>query len=139
MLRKADPTHMVTVGYIQWSYPVVRPGDPDVYSAFNPHRQKQWLDFISVHFYPLMGQPFDSKDSWQKNLAYLQAVLAYCQTDKPLVLGEFGWYGGGAPQGRAFLDEHQQARWILAEIQASRPWRRAGCRGLLPTRRSRRT
>jgi hypothetical protein len=120
VLRKADPTHMVTIGYIQWSYPVVRPGDPDLYSAFNPHRQKQWLDFISVHFYPLMGQPFDSKESWQKNLAYLQAMLAYCQTGKPVVLEEFGWYGGGSPQGRIYLDEHQQSRWILAEIEASR-------------------
>jgi len=120
VLRKADPTHMITVGYIQWSYPVVRPGDPDLYSAFNPHRQKQWLDFISIHFYPLMGQPFDSKDSWQKNLAYLQTMLAYSQTGLPLVLGEYGWYGGGTPQGRPFLDENQQVRWILAEIEASR-------------------
>jgi hypothetical protein len=120
VLRKADPTHMITVGYIQWSYPVVRPGNPSLYSAFNPHRQKQWLDFISVHFYPLMGQPFDSKESWQKNLAYLQTVLAYCQTGKPLVLEEYGWYGGGAPTGRSFLDEDQQSRWILAEIEASR-------------------
>lgn len=121
VLRKADPTHMVTIGYIQWSYPVVRPGDPNLYSAFNPHRQKQWLDFISIHFYPLMGQPFDSKESWQKNLAYLQALLAYCQTGKPVVLEEFGWYGGGDPQDHPYLDEHQQVRWILAEIQASRP------------------
>ena len=120
VLRKADPTHMITVGYIQWSYPVVRPGNPSLYSAFNPHRQKQWLDFISVHFYPLMGQPFDSRDAWQKNLAYLQTVLAYCQTGIPVVLGEYGWYGSGAPQGRPFLDEDQQARWVLAEIEASR-------------------
>jgi len=98
----------------------VRPGEPGLYSAFNPHRQKQWLDFVSVHFYPLMGQPFDSRDSWQKNLAYLQTVLAYCQTGKPVVLGEYGWYGGGAPQGRPTLDEDQQSRWILAEIEASR-------------------
>jgi len=119
-LRAADPTHMITIGYFQWSYPVVRPGEPGLYSAFNPHRQKQWLDFVSVHFYPLMGQPFDSRDSWQKNLAYLQTVLAYCQTGKPVVLGEYGWYGGGAPQGRPTLDEDQQSRWILAEIEASR-------------------
>jgi hypothetical protein len=120
VLRKADPTHMITVGYIQWSYPVVRPGNPSVYSAFNPHRQKQWLDFISVHFYPLMGQPFESKESWQKNLAYLQSLLAYCQTEKPLVLEEYGWYGGGTPQDHPYLDEDQQARWVLAEIEASR-------------------
>jgi len=119
-LRRADPTHLITVGYIQWSYPVVRPGDPGLYAAFNPHRQKQWLDFISIHFYPLMGAPFGSRDNWEKNLAYLQTLLAYCHAGKPVVLEEYGWYGGGAPQQHPYLLEDQQARWIGAEIEASR-------------------
>lgn len=119
-LRAADPSHLITVGYIQWSYPPARPGDPHVYCAFNPHRQKQWLDFISIHFYPLMGEPYSSRDSWEKNLAYLQSVLAYCHTGKPVVLSEFGWYGGGAPAGRPYLTDGQQARWIGEEIEASR-------------------
>lgn len=120
VLRDVDPTHLITVGYIQWSYPVVRPGDPGLYSAFNPHRQAQWLDFISIHFYPLMGQPFGSKDNWDLNLAYLQSILAYCQIGKPLVLEEYGWYGGGAPQGRPHLTEDEQRRWLTAQIEASR-------------------
>lgn len=132
-LRQADPTHLITVGYIQWSYPIVRPGDPSLYSAFNPHRQAQWLDFISVHFYPLMGQPLASKSNWDDNLAYLQTILAYCRVGerspthdaalggrKPVVLGEYGWYGGGVVQGRQFLTESEQARWLVAEIEASR-------------------
>jgi hypothetical protein len=41
-------------------------------------------------------------------------------TGKPVVLGEFGWYGGGAPQKFPYLSEAQQARWIKAEIEASR-------------------
>jgi len=120
-LRQADPTHLVTVGYIQWSYPIVRPGDPSLYSAFNPHRQAQWLDFISVHFYPLMGQPFASKGNWDNNLTYLQTVLAYCHVGKPVVLEEYGWYGGGVVQDRQFLTEDEQARWLAAELEASRP------------------
>jgi len=119
-IRQADPAALVTVGYIQWSYPVVRIGNPSLYSAFNPHRQEKWLDFISIHFYPAMGQPFASRENWEMNLAYLQSVLAYCHTGKPVVLGEYGWYGGGAAQGRPRLDEHQQGRWIVAEIEASR-------------------
>jgi Beta-galactosidase len=119
-LRSADPTHMITVGYIQWSYPGVRPGDPKLYSAFNPHRQAEWLDFISVHFYPLMGNPFSSINNWERNLAYLQSILAYCQAGKPVVLEEYGWYGGGAPAGRPRRTEDQQNRWITAEIEASR-------------------
>ena len=120
-IRKVDPSHLVTVGYIQWSYPLIRPGEPERYAAFNPHRQARWLDFVTIHFYPTLGGPFESDLNRRKNLDYLQAVLAYCHTGKPVVLGEFGWYGGGAPQSHLFLSEQQQADWITAEIEASRP------------------
>ncbi len=119
-LRKTDPTHLVTVGYIQWSYPFVRTGNPSLYAAFNPRRQAQWLDFVCIHFYPLLGRPFESQDAWDRNLAYLQSVLAYCHIGKPVVLGEYGWYGGGAPRGLPSLTEDEQARWIVAEIEATR-------------------
>ncbi|MBP7053984.1 MAG: beta-galactosidase [Phycisphaerae bacterium] len=119
-IRQADPTHLVTVGYIQWSYPLVRTGNPSLYAAFNPRRQAKWLDFVCMHFYPLLGRPFESQDAWDRNLAYLQSVLAYCHDGKPVVLGEFGWYGGGAVRGQPPLTEDQQARWIAAEIEASR-------------------
>jgi beta-galactosidase GanA len=119
-IRKADPTHLVTVGFIQWSYPLVRTGNPSLYAAFNPRRQTQWLDFTCMHFYPLLGRPFESQEAWDRNLAYLQTVLAYCRIGKPVVLGEFGWYGGGAPRGLPFLTEDEQARWIVAEVEATR-------------------
>lgn len=119
-IRKTDPTHLVTVGYIQWSYPLVRTGNPSLYAAFSPRRQAQQLDFICMHFYPLLGKPFDSQEAWDRNLAYLQAALAYCHVGKPVVLGEYGWYGGGAPRGLPSLTEDEQARWIVAEIEASR-------------------
>ncbi len=119
-LRAVDPTHLITIGYIQWSFPLVRAGDPHVYSAFNPHRQAQWLDFISVHFYPLMGRPFGAPQYWTNNLLYLQSILAYCHVGKPVVLEEYGWYGGGSPQGRPRLTEDDQTRWLIAEIEASR-------------------
>ncbi len=120
-IRRADPTHLITVGYIQWSYPLIRPGNPSRYSAFNPHRQACWLDFITIHFYPTLGNPFGSEENWDKNLGYLQAVLAYCHTSKPVVLGEYGWYGGGAPQHHSYLSEDEQASWLSAEVEASRP------------------
>jgi endo-1,4-beta-mannosidase len=119
-IRQADPTHLVTVGYIQWSYPLVRGGDPSLYAAFNPQRQSRWLDFLCIHFYPLLGQPLESKEAWDRNLTYLQSVLAYCHAGKPVVLEEFGWYGGGAPRGQPSLTEDQQDRWIVAEIEATR-------------------
>ncbi len=118
-IRRADPTHLVSVGYIQWSYPLVRPGKPSRYAAFNPHRQAKWCDFMMIHFYPTMGSPFASEENWSKNLSYLRAVLAYCRMGKPVILGEYGWYGGGAPQHRPFLSEQQQADWLVAELEAS--------------------
>jgi endo-1,4-beta-mannosidase len=120
-IRKADSTHLITVGYIQWSYPLIRMGNPSRYSAFNPQRQARWLDFLTIHFYPTLGNPFGSEENWDKNLGYLQAVLAYCHTSKPVVLGEYGWYGGGAPQKHPYLSEDEQARWLSAEVEASRP------------------
>jgi endo-1,4-beta-mannosidase len=119
-IRRADPTHLITVGYIQWSYPLVRSGNPNRYAAFNPHRQTRWLDFMTIHFYPTLGSPFESEQNHRKNIGYLQGVLAYCHIGKPVVLGEFGWYGGGAPQHHPYLSEQQQARWIGEEIEASR-------------------
>ena len=119
-VRQADPSHLVTVGYIQWSYPLVRPGNPGRYAAFNPRQQARWLDFVTIHFYPALGNPFQSEENWRKNISYLQAVLAYCHTGKPVVLGEFGWYGGGAPQHHPYLTEQQQAQWIGREIEATR-------------------
>ena len=119
-IRQADPTHLVTVGYIQWSYPLVRGGDPSLYAAFNPQRQSRWLDFLCIHFYPLLGKPLESKEAWDRNLTYLQSALAYCHVGRPVVLEEFGWYGGGAPRGQPSLTEDEQDRWIVAEIEATR-------------------
>jgi len=120
-IRRADPTHLITVGYIQWSYPLIRPGNPGRYSAFNPRSQARWLDFITIHFYPTLGNPFGSEENWDRNLGYMQAVLAYSHTSKPVVLGEYGWYGGGAPQHHPYLSEDEQAHWLSAEVEASRP------------------
>ena len=119
-IRRADPTHLITVGYIQWSYPYVRSGNPGRYAAFNPHRQARWLDFTTIHFYPTLGSPFQSDEIWRNNVGYLQAVLAYSRAGKPVLLGEYGWYGGGAPQSHPFVSEEQQARWISEEVEATR-------------------
>jgi hypothetical protein len=119
-IRRADPTHLISVGYIQWSYPLVRSGNPGRYAAFNPQRQVRWLDFITIHFYPTQGSPFQSQQNWRENISYLQAVVAYCHAGKPVVLGEYGWYGGGAPQKHPYLSEEQQAQWIGEEIEATR-------------------
>lgn len=116
-IRSADPRALVTVGLIQWSVPsnLVYPRH---YSAFRPEQIAPLVDFLEIHFYPLDSGAYTYQDteSEQRNLAYLEGVLReVAKAGKPVVIGEFGWYGGGKPrfdQGRhPAASEEQQARW----------------------------
>ena len=50
-IRAEDPSHLVTVGLVDWSLP--RPG---LDSAFHPQVIAPELDFLSVHLYPEKGK-----------------------------------------------------------------------------------
>lgn len=127
-IRSVDPQALVTTGLIQWSVPLCLAG-PFHYSAFRPSRQAALLDFLEVHFYPLATgfYEYQGEESEQRNLAYLECVtreVARC--GKPVVIGEFGWYGGG----RLAIDggrhpaatEDQQARWCRAAVESTAGW-----------------
>jgi endo-1,4-beta-mannosidase len=124
-IRAADPEALVTVGLIQWSVPVVLAG-PRQYSAFRPERLAPWLDFLEVHFYPLArgAYHYDGPEAEAINLAYLESVVAeVARPGKPVVLAEFGWYGGGQPRhvgGAARpATEEQQAAWCRAVVETT--------------------
>ena len=124
-IKAADPDALVTVGLIQWSVPVP-PGALN-YSGFRPARQAPMLDFMEIHFYPLAGgfYEYHSADDETRNLDYLETVIReVAQPGKPMVLAEFGWYGGGLParfnQGRhPSASEEQQARWCREVIETT--------------------
>lgn len=125
-IKAADPNALVTVGLIQWSVPVLLPGIAH-YSGFRPARQAQLLDFLEIHFYPLEHGFYEyaSEQDELRNLAYLDCVVAESvPAGKPLVLGEFGWYGGGKltlDGGRhPAATEEQQARWCRRAIETTR-------------------
>lgn len=121
-IRSADPNHLVTVGLIQWAVPVRRQR-PSHYAAFRPSRIAAMVDFQSVHFYPLYGDPLASPESFDRNLAYLELVLRYVRggaPEKPLVVGEFGWHGGGKPDRQAEHTAEDQARWCRAAVRQGR-------------------
>lgn len=123
-IRRADPEAMVTVGLIQWSVPVVLPG-PRQYSAFRPERLSRWLDFQEIHFYPLARGFFDyrRREDWAENLAYVQAVVRECaRTGQPVVVAEFGWYGGGKLTfgNHPPATEEDQARWCSGLVNFTR-------------------
>ncbi len=127
-IKAADPKALVTVGLIQWSVPVLLP-QVSQYAAFRPERQAPMLDFMEVHFYPL-GKGFyeyDTGENELRNLACLEAaVREVARPGKPVVVAEFGWYGGGKltiDQGKhPPATEDQQARWCRKVIETSWFW-----------------
>ena len=122
-IRSADPNHLVTVGLIQWTVPVYY-GRPSRYAAFCPSRIAPMLDFLSIHFYPLYGgDPLASDENFTRNLAYLELVLRYVKAgspQKPLFVGEFGWHGGGKPDGLQEWSAEDQVHWCRAAVLQGR-------------------
>lgn len=121
-IKSVDPDALVTVGLIQWSVPAT----VSSYSAFRPARQAKFLDFMSIHFYPLAHGVYEyqNKEEELKNLAYLESVVREAiQPDKPTILGEFGWYGGGKPKfdqdRHPAATEEQQARYCRRLIETT--------------------
>jgi hypothetical protein len=126
-IKSVDPDALVTVGLIQWSVPVLLPAGPRHYSAFRPERQAKFLDLLEVHFYPLDHGAYEYRDaeSEARNLAYLESVVReVARVGKPVVIAEFGWYGGGKPtfdQGRhPAATEAQQAQWCRRLVETTR-------------------
>jgi hypothetical protein len=124
-IRSADPEALVTVGLIQWSVPALLPGVRH-YSAFRPERQAKLLDFMEIHFYPLARGFFDytQAEDEERNLAYLESVVReVAATGRPVVVAEFGWYGGGKLTinrgAHPAADEEDQARWCRRAVETS--------------------
>ena len=124
-IKASDPAALVTVGMIQWSVPALLPGLQH-YAAFRPARQAKWLDFLEVHFYPLAGgfYAYRNDDEEMRNLAYLESVVReVASPGRPVVLAEFGWYGGGrlTIDGGVHppADEASQARWCRNAIETT--------------------
>jgi hypothetical protein len=124
-IKAADPQALVTVGMIQWSVPSLLPGVQH-YAAFRPQRQAKFLDFLEVHFYPLAAGFYEyaRPEDETVNLAYLESVVReVAAAGKPVVVAEFGWYGGGKlginRGSHPAATEEQQARWCRRAIETT--------------------
>jgi endo-1,4-beta-mannosidase len=124
-IRAADPAALATVGLIQWSVPV-NIAAAWHYSAFRPAAIAPLVDFMEIHFYPLARGFYEyaSAEDEERNLAYLEsAVREVAAFRKPVVIAEFGWFGGG----QLSLDggkhppatEEQQARWSRLAVETT--------------------
>lgn len=109
-LRESGARQMISVGLIQWAVPIFLA--PKLgYACFNPRRVEKYLDYMSIHFYPMLLKP---KEGIEQELALQKAYLeivcrgAYIP-GKPLMMEEFGWKGGKAVprDDRAWPQEHQ--------------------------------
>jgi len=126
-IKSVDPKALVTIGLVQWSVPSLLPGDVGNYSAFRPRRVAPYLDFLTIHFYPLEegGYKYDGAASEAKQLAYLEGVVRESAVKgRPLVLGEFGWYGGNEKpkfNGGEFppASEEEQAQYDRKVIETT--------------------
>ena len=124
-IRSSNAEALVTVGLIQWSVPAILPSVRH-YSAFRPQRQAGLVDFMEIHFYPLAAGFFDYRgaEEEERNLAYLESVVReVAATGRPVVLAEFGWYGGGKltinDGVHPAASEEDQARWCRRAIEVT--------------------
>lgn len=121
-IRSVDGNHMVTVGQIQWAVPVKMP-EPRQYAAFNPATNARYVDFTTIHFYAIdVPRPCDGPEGTARNSAYLELLLRECSVGKPVMIGEFGWYGGGEEKNWNLPPrppEHQ-VEWCSELLRVSR-------------------
>jgi len=125
-IRRGDPRHLVTVGHIQWSSTAYLPALQH-YAGFELSRNAQHVDFVTIHFYPIAPpRPCDSHAGVERNGEYLAAVLRECSGgNKPVMIGEFAWYGGGALEvdGRTVMPaqtHEDQVAWNQKLLEVSR-------------------
>ena len=124
-IRSADARALITVGLLPWSVPALLPAVQH-YSGFRPERQAKFLDFLEIHLYPLERGAYEYRNEEEeaRNLAYLQSVVGeVARAGKPVVVAEFGWYGGGKPHFNGgkhpFASEEQQARWCRKLVETT--------------------
>jgi hypothetical protein len=125
-IKSADPAALVTVGFLQSSVPSVPWGDNGD-TGFRPERQAKLLDFLEIHFYPLTRGVYEykSEDDELANLACLESIVReVARPGKPVVLAEFGWYGGAAKPtfdkgAHPIGTEEQQAKYLRRVVETS--------------------
>ena len=107
-VRKGTANHMVTCGTLQWSFPLIRPGEYNGYAAVNPRRFAEYVDFLCPHYYPIYCEHMlYPPENFHINLQTLRGWVNYCKTGKPILLEEFGSTGGGELWGAYYTQNHQ--------------------------------
>jgi len=120
VLRTAGARQMITVGNNSWTFPGLAAGA--MATGLNPYFYLDSVDYICQHSYPAPqclpggnGDPLDSEDAMRFWLDACEAMARiYGSMGKPVVLEEFGWYGGNASRFLCplpFRSEEDQKRY----------------------------
>jgi len=121
VIRAAAPGHMIVSGNNAWLAP-----DQDLWLANGFHNRAlhDLFDFVTFHPYPAAqcvpegrGDPLDGGEPMK---FWLNSCIGSARLDhygKPVVLQEFGWYGGGESQfhnGLPYRSEQEHADYTRA-------------------------
>jgi endo-1,4-beta-mannosidase len=123
-IKAADPEALVTVGCLQTSVPARYWGGIADYTGFCPERQAKFLDFLEIHYYPASFE-YQSEEVELANLACLESIVReVARPGKPVVLAEFGWYGGAEKPkfdkgAHPIGTEEQQAKYLRRAVQTT--------------------
>lgn len=126
-IRSVDENHMITIGSHQCTVPLDC-GAPSRFVAFDPHYIGDLLDYVSLHFYPYdeamdIGEDINNFEKCQ-NL--FSAYINYMDIGKPVMLEEFGLYGGGVAPDFSwrppfkYLSQQVSADWVCKTILRNR-------------------
>lgn len=127
-IRRAAPGHMVVSGNNGWLFP-----DMDLWLAngFHNRHLQDLFDFVTFHPYPapqcLPTGHGDPLNGGEAAAFWFSAVVAMARIDhyaKPVVVQEFGWYGGGASRflgDLPYRSEEEHALYTRRLIDVLRP------------------
>ena len=117
-IRKHDKAHLISVGSHQWTVPFCGQ-HPSHYFCFDPHAIGELVDYVSLHWYPYLDKDIveGDRETFEYNAAFLHGAMQYMDVGKPVVLEEFGLYGGGpahlGTRQYAPLSQKTQADWVI--------------------------
>lgn len=133
-IRAGDPNHMITVGSHQCTVPFDC-GAPHRYAGFDPHYIGELLDYVSLHYYPYDDwlDIADDPNNFDRAQNLIASYINYMDIGKPIMLEEFGLYGGGCAPSFSwrkpfgYLSEETSRDWVCKTIERNRGW----CSGFL--------
>jgi len=122
-IREAGGKQLITLGMHQSSIPIFLPKAYS-YGGFNPQQIGRHLDYMSVHFYPMLEDVDRGMVEEQLTIrrGYVEIVARAAHVaGKPLVIEEFGWKGGNrVPREIKTWPQEHQTLWCDTLVRATR-------------------